>query len=222
MTDATTLSAALTDVRHAYRVVADYQRRCLDMLILIGQQFPETRFYNWKTSNGTAATPPARVDPRTFWGWNFLPLHQISLLLVQNGGGGSFPAVGDWLVEVRIITDSGFDIPDTRIEPNTADFTSVEASESMMSIMIFKCAEQVPDGHNWFHHVWGGASWPADIADPDDDGLVYLEDGSLVSCQMDVPLEQMTSKEAVKEFCSRAKRLFSAKLNIEFEGTVAR
>lgn len=221
MSEVSSVSSALLDVRHAYRLVADYQRRCLDMLTLIGQQFPDSQFYNWKTSNDTAATPPARVDPRNFWSWNFLPLYQISLLLVRNNGGGSFPQVGDWLIEVRIITDTGFEFHDPRIEPDAAKFAPIEACESKLSIMCFKCVTEVPEGHNWLHHVWGGASWPEDLSSPDENGLIYIEDDNLVSCQVDVPLEHMTSKEAVKDFCGRAKKLFTAKLDIGFEGTAA-
>lgn len=216
--DEQTFSAALVDVRHAYRLLADYQKRCLHMLTLIGQQFPETEFYNW-TPSGLTAVPIARTDPRDFWGWNFLPLYRTSMLLVPRDGGGSLPGIGDWLVEVRVITDTGWELPDRRIEPDASRFIPVEDADSKLSIMVFKCVDSVPHGQNWFHHVWGNASWPEDLEDADEDGLIAMEEGILAACQLDVPLQQMMSKEAVKAFCERAKRLISRKLDIVFAAT---
>ncbi|MCS4089429.1 hypothetical protein [Rhizobium sp. BK176] len=213
--DEQTFSAALVDVRHAYRLLADYQKRCLDMLTLIGQQFPETEFYNWKPST-LAPTPIARTDPRDFWGWNFLPLYQASFLLVPSSGGRSHPGIGDWLVELRITSDTGWDMPDRRIEPDASKFVSVEAADSKLSIMVFKCVSQLPTEQNWFHSVWANTSWPEDISVPDDDGLIYMEQGVLAAAQLDVSIAQMTSKDAVKAFCERAKRLIARKLDIAF------
>jgi hypothetical protein len=213
--DEKSFSAALVDVRHAYRLLADYQKRCLDMLTLIGQQFPETEFYYWKPST-VSPVPIARTDPRDFWGWNFLPLYQSSLLLVPTHGGGGEPSVGDWLVEVRITSDTGWDMPDRRIEPDASKFISVDSADSQLSVMVFKCVSRPASGQNWFHHVWANTSWPEDIADSDEDGLIYMEEGLLVACQLDVSLAQMMSKDAVKAFCDRAKRFIGKKLEISF------
>jgi hypothetical protein len=213
--DEKTFAAALVDVRHAYRLLADYQKRCLDMLTLIGQQFPETEFYNWKPSS-LAPPPIARTDPRDFWSWNFLPLYQASVLFVPSSGGKSHPGVGDWLLEVRITSDTGWDMPDTRIEPDASNFVSVEASDSKLSVMVFKCVTRPPSEQNWFHSVWANTSWPEDIGEPDDTGVIYTEEGVLVAAQLDVSLSQMTSKDAVKAFCDRAKTLIGRKLDIAF------
>ncbi len=214
--DNRSLSAALIDVRHAYRLLADYQRRCLDMVTLIGQQFPETQFYNWTSTNGVATAPLARVDPRTFWGWNFLPLYQPSILFVPQDGGRSHPGVGDWLLEVRIVTDTGWELGNGSSEPEASSFKPAEEAKSWLSIIIFKCIEEVPEGHNWFHQVWGNAPWPEETEEADEQGLVSLKSGPLSICQLDAALEDMTSKDAVKAFCERAKRLMSEKLHIEF------
>ncbi|MCZ7861200.1 hypothetical protein O9X98_07240 [Agrobacterium salinitolerans] len=185
------------------------------MLTLIGQQFPETDFYNW-TPSDLAAVPVSRTDPRDFWGWTFLPLYRTSMLLVPRDGGGALPRIGDWLVEVRVITDTGWEMQDRRIEPDASKFLSVEDADSKLSLMVFKCVGTVPQRQNWFHHVWGNASWPEDLEDADEDGLISMKEGILSACQIDVPLQQMTSKEAVKAFCERAKQLISRKLDIDF------
>ncbi len=211
----TTLVAALTDVRHAYRLLADYQKRCLDLLTLVGQHFPETEFYNWKPS-ALAPVPIARTDPRNFWGWNFLPLYQASFLLVQSNGGRSHPEIGDWLLELRITSDTGWDMQDARIEPDSSNFISVEAADSKLSIMVFKCVSAPPAGQNWFHSVWGNTSWPEDIAQPDDSGLICMEEGVLSAAQLDVSLAELTSKDAVKIFCDQAKLLIGKQLGIAF------
>lgn len=214
-TDEKTLAAALTDVRHAYRILADYQKRCLDLLTLVGQYFPETEFYNWKPS-ALAPVTIARTDPRNFWGWNFLPLYQASFLLIQSDGRRSHPEVGDWLMELRITSDTGWDMPDARIEPDASNFISVDAADSILSIMVFKCVAPPPSGHNWFHSVWGNASWPEDIAQPADNGLICMEEGVLSAAQLDVSLAELTSKDAVELFCDRAKRLIGEQLDIAF------
>lgn len=209
------LAAALTDVRHAYRLLADYQKRCLDLLTLVGQHFPETEFYNW-TPSDLNPVPIARVDPRSYWGWSFLPLYKASFLLIQSNGGRSHPEVGDWLMELRITSDTGWDMPDDRIEPDASNFISVEAADSKLSIMVFKCVSRPLSGHNWFHNIWANTFWPEDIAQPDDNGLICMEEGVLSAAQLDVSLAELTSKDAVKLFCGRAKLLIGQQLDIAF------
>jgi hypothetical protein len=139
------------------------------------------------------------------------------MLFVPLTGGQSHPKTGDWLLEVRIVSDSGWEMPDNRIEPDASNFVDVEKAASTLSLMVFKCVEDVPPGHNWFHNVWRNAHWPEDSVEPDENGLMYLEDSPLASCQIDIPIEQLPSQAGVREFCERAKQLMGVKLDIAFE-----
>ncbi|TCN30217.1 hypothetical protein [Sinorhizobium americanum] len=219
--DERSLSASLVDVRHAYRLLWDFQRRVLDTLKFVAQQFPEREFYQWQ-NNAVDAVPPARSDPTDYWAWSFLPLYHASVLYSRGGEGRAHPKIGDWLLEVRIMADTGWDFHDNRIEPDPSRFTGVDDAESKLSIMVFKCIDEVSDKENWFHHVWGKATWPEDVGEVDDKGIIYMEDGPLAACQIDAPLSQMTTKDAVKAFCDRAKGLISERLGIAFETATGR
>lgn len=214
--DERALSASLIDVRHAYRLLWDFQRRCLDTLKYVSQQFPERQFYQWE-NNVVDAVPAARTDPMDSLAWSFLPFYNMSVLYTRGGDGRAHPKVGDWLLEVRIVADTGWDLVDERVEPDPSRFISVESAESKLSIFAFKCVSDVDPKNNWFHHVWRNASWPEDEVDPDEQGVTYLAEDPLIICQIDVPLSQLTTKDAVKAFCDRAKQAFSDKLSIQFE-----
>ncbi|RAS09772.1 hypothetical protein [Ensifer adhaerens] len=213
--DERTLSASLVDVRHAYRLLWDFQRRCLDTLTCVSQQFPERQFYQWE-NNVVDAVPPARSDPTNFFAWSFLPFYDLSVLYTRSGDRRAHPQIGDWLLEVRIVADTGWDVVDERVEPDPSRFISVESAESKLSIFAFKCVSDVDPNNNWFHHVWRNASWPQDQVEPDDQGVTYLAEDPLIACQIDIPLSHLTTKDAVRAFGDRAKQVFSDKLSIQF------
>lgn len=214
--DERTLSASLIDVRHAYRLLWDFQRRCLDTLKYVSQQFPEREFYQWE-NNVVDAVPPARSDPLNSFAWSFLPFYNLSILYTRGGDARAHPKVGDWLLEVRIAADTGWNVIDERVEPDPSKFVSVDSADSKLSIFVFKCVSDIDPKNNWFHHVWRNASWPEDEVDPDEQGVIYLAEDPLVACQIDIPLSHLTTKDAIRAFCDRAKQLISDKLSIQFE-----
>lgn len=55
------LSGLLANVRDAYRLIWAYQRRCLDTVQVIADQFPELSFYQW--SSLLSNHPPSEVRP---------------------------------------------------------------------------------------------------------------------------------------------------------------
>ncbi|MEY9770199.1 hypothetical protein [Sinorhizobium fredii] len=214
--DERALSAALADVRRAYRLIWDFQRRCLDTMKFVAQQFPEREFYQW-ASNGSNQPPPNRSDPTRTWAWDFLPLYNCSFLYTGPGQDRWHPKIGDWLLEVRLLADTEWDVRDERIEPDPAEFGPVGESDTTLSIFVWKCTSEVPDNLNWLRHIWGQASWPADVEDGDEEGVVYMREGYLEACQLDISLAELTTKDAIKAFCGRAKRAFSQKLGIDFD-----
>ncbi len=215
--DERALSASLADVRHAYRLLWDFQRRCLDTLKYVAQQFPERQFYQWG-NNVVDAVPPARSDPTNFFAWSFLPFYNMSALYTRAGDGRAHPKVGDWLLEVRIVADTGWGFDDERLEPDPSTFVAVDSADSKLTIFAFKCVSNIDDPNsNWFHHVWRNASWPEDEAEPDEQGVTFLADHPLIACQIEVPLSHLTTKDAVRAFCDRAKQVFSDRLAIQFE-----
>ncbi|MGN7802500.1 hypothetical protein ACTJKE_07165 [Ensifer sp. 22521] len=216
--DERALSASLVDVRHAYRLLWDFQRRCLDTLKCVAQEFPELEFYQWQ-NNLAGTVPLARSNLLDTWAWTFLPFYNISVLYTRSGEGRAHPKVDDWLLEVRIVADTGWDLADQRIEPDPSRFVAVENTESKLSIMAFKCVGEVDPKSNWFHHVWGNASWPENEMDPDEHGVSYFAEEPLVACQIDAPLSSLTTKETVRALCERAKQVISDKLSITFDVT---
>ncbi len=210
------LSAALVDVRHAYRLLWDFQKRCLHTMKFVAQQFPDRQFYQWQ-NNVVNAVPPGRSDPTSNWAWDFLPLHNCSLLYTRAGEERWHPVVDDWLLEVRLVVDTGWDMPDERLEPDPASFPSVDKTETILSIMVSKCIEQVPEKANWLRNVWGETPWPSEKGKADESGITYLADGYIEACQIDVPLSELITKEAIKAFCERTKREFSQRLGIDFQ-----
>lgn len=215
--DERALSVALGDVRHAYRLLWSFQKRCLDTMKFIAQEFPDRQFYQW-TNNVVNSTPPGRSDPTLNWAWDFLPLHNCSLLYTRTGGERHRPNVGDWLLEIRLIVDTGWEMPDERLEPDPSRFAPVDTAETTLSVMAWKCVEEVPAKANWLHDVWGQGQWPSDEGDVDESGTAYLADGQLEVCQIDISLAELTTKDAIQSFCDRTKREFSRRLEIDCQG----
>ncbi len=209
------LSVALADVRHAYRLIWDFQRRCLDTMKFIAEQFADREFYQW-VNNGCNHPPPGRSDPTKNWSWDFLPLYNCSLLYTGPRENSWHPEIGDWLLEIRLVSDTGWLVRDERIEPNTSEFCSVEQADTTLSICVWKCTATVADDFNWLRHVWGEASWPADEGQGDDVAGYHLREGGLEAFQLDIPLTKLTTKDAIRAFCGRTKHAFSQKLAIDF------
>ncbi|MBY5651798.1 hypothetical protein AB9F42_02995 [Rhizobium leguminosarum] len=209
------LRQALEDVRAAYRLLYAYQRRTLDTISLVTDQFPDRTFYQW--SNLLCDMPPARgKTPFGRWTWDFMPLYNTSFLFTKGGDASNYPQEGDWLLEVKLGTDTGHaEFWGRRTEPSIADLGDVADAKSALSLIVWKCAETFPKNSNWYNDVWYANPWPSmDVIEAGNAAVVA--DGKIRSFQVDTLLEELEDRASVIRFTNSAKATFAGALDMDF------
>jgi hypothetical protein len=215
MTRDSELAQSLEDVRAAYRLLHAYQRRTLDTVNLIADQFPDRTFYQW--ASALYAMPPQRgKSPFMRGAWDFMPLYNTSFLFTKGGDSAFRPRKGDWLLEVKVETDSGH-APFIGMdhEPTLADLGDVSEAETSASIIVWHCDRDVTGNVNWYDGVWSIESWPTDeeIADKRPGSAA---DGSIRTFKVDTPLENLPDRASIMRFTDDAKLIFSSVLAMDF------
>ncbi len=150
------LDLALTDVRRAYRLTWSYQRRIFDMIQLIAAKFPQHQFHTWEALD---REPPVKrgTNPLRKWAWDLLPMYRISFFFLPLGADESRPKLGEWMLEVKIITDTGWDAYSDRGEPDAARFEDVTTSASLLTLYAWHCTA---DSHIKYMDLWRKHEWP--------------------------------------------------------------
>ncbi|AJC79780.1 hypothetical protein IE4803_CH02591 [Rhizobium etli bv. phaseoli str. IE4803] len=215
MSSENNLTQALEDVRAAYRLLYAYQQRTLDTISLVIDQFTDRTFYQW--ANLLCAMPPARgTSPFGRWTWDFLPIYNTSFLFTKAGDASNHPQESDWLLEVKLGTDSGHaEFWGGNIEPSIADLGDVAETRSSLSLIVWKCVETFPKNSNWYNHVWYDHPWPT--RDELEAGTpAVVADGKIRSFQVDAPLEELHDRASVVHFTDSAKATFARLLGMDF------
>jgi hypothetical protein len=144
------LKNALCEVRKAYRLIATYQRRILDITRIIQNTLglkPYCYDHNYYNIRG-------RAFPTDRWSIDFLPLYNgMSILFLNEGADSNHPKVDDIMLDVRFENDTGFERSSTK-EPRPEEFeTSVEDSESKLCLYAFGVTEDMPNT-NFYNIIW--------------------------------------------------------------------
>ena len=156
MTDKEALQAALGDVRRAYRLLWCYQDRLFDIVGEISGLFGNLRFYQWHPNS--AARIDGGTDPRTRSAWFAFPMMNVSYLY-RSGDDPNYAKLGDWMLEIRVVSDSGFD--DIMHSPWDADpneFAGIEATTSRIDLHIFYFTQDFKG--NLLNDMWKSLEWP--------------------------------------------------------------
>ncbi len=145
---------ALQDVRKAYRLLADYQQRVLELLGFIREELGARYYYQHFRKK-----PPRsldRLERSNDGGKRLLPFNDVSLLWLRDGGQEDpihFHQNGDLLIDAWVRSDTG------NGEGFEAD-AAAENSSSELRIYFFLCVEPNEESHNWYYAVWSKTKYP--------------------------------------------------------------
>lgn len=207
------LDELLANVRDAYRLIWAYQRRCLDTAQLIADQFPELSFYQW--SSLLSNQPPQRgTSPFKKWTWDYLPLHSTSFLSVRNGERRYAPKAGEWMLEIRLRTDTAV-VPADRIEPDPTGLEPSASSQTTMALIGWKCVKRFGKDDTWYHSVWRVSPYAEEDEREQGKAAMRCDDRVLIY-EVECPMERLGTRAEIIAFVDRAKREFSTALGIEF------
>jgi hypothetical protein len=155
LTTATSIDSALLDVRKAYRLLADYQQRILELLGFIREEL-DADYYTQVPRNRV----PRKLDGlevSNSAGQRFLPFNDMSVLWLRSGGQvdpGHCHEKGDLLFDVWLRNDTGNG-------ENAEEASIVENSRSELRIYIFQCVEPHKGQYDWLRQVWELTCYPA-------------------------------------------------------------
>jgi hypothetical protein len=155
MTSRDELVDVLTDVRKAYRLLADYQSALLTLVNDIAQEVGAT-YYSAEYRNYISRT--YNINPlgkKT--GKNFLPMLDASHLFLaarsDNPEPQNNPEAGDLLLDFRLMSDTN------ELEGRTS--APAETAESLLLIYLYHATETLPEGTSWYHKIWMKTEYPA-------------------------------------------------------------
>jgi hypothetical protein len=206
MANEPTLSEALGDVRRAYRLLWCYQERMFDIIRTIEGEFESLRFYVWESHN--AARIDGSTNPLSRNPWFAFPMMNVSLLY-RSDGDSNLAKPGDWLLDIRIVSDSGYnDEENWRAAIDPTGFPDIEASESKLNLYVYFCTGEVQG--NWLRHIWGRVEWPDTNEEVHADG-----DLPIMKIGVSLNLADLTDREAVQHRVRSFKKSASAALGAE-------
>src|SRR6266851_1847466 len=116
------LKNTLIEVRKAYRLIYLYQYYVFDIVRKIVEEFGNPKFYCWDTQH-YEKPPPLTSSPLDRWTWDMLPTYDLSLLFLSVGADTNRQRQGDWLLEIRVVADDGFELQGST-EPDPTKFRS--------------------------------------------------------------------------------------------------
>jgi hypothetical protein len=147
----TSLDAALLDVRKAYRLLADYQQRIIELLGFIRSEFGAVPYHqHWRNKPPQGFSPA--LEQSNDAGLRFLPLLDVSVLWILHFNKHEdyvhHHSSGDMLIDVQICSDAGIATHGDRTsEP-------VETSQSALAFTLYHCDDPAPAPFNWYGRVW--------------------------------------------------------------------
>lgn len=190
MPDELPLTDALADVRKAYRLLWCYQKRVFDIVKLVVDEFDDMGFYNWRVLHSDRPCNSGTNPMGSRWTWDMLPMVHVSYLFLPSGTNPNATLPGQWMLEVYVESDGGFEDPQDGSEPDPANFEAAEDSTSRISIFAWYCRGET--ARNWYGGVWNVLSWPED-----DGGLIDNTDPPIAVFRRDFDLATLVDREAV-------------------------
>jgi hypothetical protein len=154
------LEDALTDVRKAYRLLWAYQRRIYDMVELAAGEFDDMNFYWWTTLHADRPVQSGTNPMNGRWAWDMLPMARVSYLFLSSDTDRNRTMPGQWMLEVHVDSDGGFEENEEGTEPDPETFASAAESASSMTLYAWYCTAE--SGRNWLNGVYRVIDWPED------------------------------------------------------------
>jgi hypothetical protein len=152
------LNAALLDVRRAYRLLANYQKRQFDLLSYIRGKLDAIPYYQDYAF-------PRQGDLRGLEnqanaGLRFLPFLDITAIWLRHQNQENFwdnHMPGDLMFGAWVQSDTGFDKYQGMYTEE-----SVEVSKSVLVLSVVICDQQNDTPGNWYIKVWNPLPYPED------------------------------------------------------------
>lgn len=163
------IESALVDVRKAYRLIYLYMKSTRDTIERIVEKF-DCNFIWWTPINFDS--PPNRgTNPFTGnrWTWDMLPVFNTYFLYLANHSDRGSQKAGDWLLEICLESDDGFD-DETEDEPDPTNFVSPDQCSSAINLSVYYCKKS--SKRDWVNSIWD--NFPEET---DEDGNHYGDDG---------------------------------------------
>lgn len=154
------LATALTDVRRAYRLLWAYQRRVLDTVTRIAAAFDDLSFVHWLPHDFDRPAG-ASTNPAEKWAGDLLPMLSASFLYLPSSADRTMANKGQWMLDVAVVSDSGYPEGDQLSEPDPAKFEPVEVSNSSIELYVFQSLSRRPI--RWINDLWHGVEWPGHL-----------------------------------------------------------
>ena len=195
---------ALLDVRKAYRLLADYQQRVLELLSFIREKLGANNYYY--CYRNSAPRSFERLERNEASGQRFLLFNDLSVLWIRDHGQNDsihFHQVGDLLIDIWVRSDSGNGNSD---EPKMAP----ELCESELRIYFFLCVNPKDESYNWYDKVWAKTRYPSfGDAITCDENPGYLAYGEVLN------LSELVDEPSVCDAISNLRQRASAKLGFQ-------
>ncbi len=202
------LELALRDVRKAYRLVWAYQRKVMDLVQVISDEFETHDFYAWAPF-ATARPGQLSTNPmRHKWAWDALPFYKASFLYKGINASNQELKANDWLLEIMLDADD-VDFDELgRGEPDAAKFPDAATTKSMLTLMAWKCTEDT--SLNWYYGVWEKQEPPEN-----DREVLVSSTPPLAATKMTFDLAQLGDRAAILSAVAEFKGHLRAAMQID-------
>ena len=185
--------AVFQQVRVAHRMAVAYYKRLFQLLQEVtNDERLGLSFLAWDTHDFSR---PCQRKSNVFesWEWDLLPGISTHYVFF-NGSNQNAQAVGDWLLDCHVITDTGVTDGDWESENKDPLKLSVPVEDARS---LLRCHLQAPVKKGklrWFEDIWQ-KSHDLECTESPSIGSV-TEGGSLIGCSFEIPLDELTSKDA--------------------------
>lgn len=152
------LDAALLDVRRAYRLLADYQRRQFELLSYIRDKLGAKPYYQ----DYVFPRPDALngLENQAYAGLRFLPFLDLSAIWLRHKGQEEYwnmHRAGDQMFGAWVRSDTGFN----KYQHCYTDETA-ETCRSLLVLSVVICDQPSDQSCNWYSKVWNLLPYPKD------------------------------------------------------------
>jgi len=150
------LEPVLKDVRYAYRLIAEYQRRALDTMATLAEQFDGATFFGWEPVHHASAlrtdTNPFEVTP-----WRMLPLLFSSILFELEAE--EWPAKSH-LLEINHCADSGVEGVEGQYLPDLEPSDLPDPGGGQSTVSLYLWVQTGEAKLHWYNDFWAVSSLP--------------------------------------------------------------
>jgi len=195
------LKTALVDVRKAYRLLYYYTTRLIDLAQVISGHFDVDYYFYQVRPQSPAGWSRLLGGPMTLSSWAWLLSYDFSILYLPKGADPNQPKAGQWMLELRFLTDTAYD---SLNEPDAAPdgLQKPEESCSVLDINAFVCTKDCT--FNWHGDLYSRSPWP------DDEKVVTSDDGLVKVLGVRSDLADLGREEAIRNFVAKFRRRLSA------------